>query len=192
MKRKIFFIVAGLLALYTILHLIAIRKGNAARVEKQSAIVDRMLRENEAEKQTLRQEKKDMENILGSIPKTILEGFEDPERKFVDFMEYINNSDLKKMSGSIAISQMQTFKGRPVPLQETQFEFEFDIQSTRQLEKFLGYLLVDQKIYPLDVQRLEIKRIPEHYPHVFLKAALLLPAKIDLPQFTKADKETSS
>ena len=46
--------------------------------------------------------------------------------------------------------------------------------------------------YPLDVQRLEIKRIPEHYPHVFLKVALLLPAKIDLPQFTKAGKKGAS
>lgn len=191
MKRKIAYIVACLLLLYVVIHLIVIRKGNTARIEKQSIVIDRMLRENESEKLTLQQEKKDMESILGSIPKTILEGFEDPELQFVDFMDYINASNLKKMNGSIAISQMQTFKERPVPLQETQFEFEFDIKSTKQLERFLDYLLIKGK-YPLSVERLEIKRIPEHYPHVFLKVALMLPAKIDLPQFDKAGKEGSS
>jgi hypothetical protein len=191
MKRKIFSIVVGILVLYVILHLIVIRKGNTEKVEKQSVVIDRMLRENEAEKLTLKQDKKDMESILGSIPKAILEGFEDPERQFVDFMDYISDSILKKMDGSIAISQMQTFKEQPVPLQETQFEFEFDIKTTKQLEQFLDYLLIKGK-YPLDVQRLEIKRIPEHYPHVFLKVALLLPAKIDLPQFTKTVKEGAS
>ncbi len=190
MKTKVFSIVVGLLAIYVILHLIVIRKGNIIKVDKQSVVIENELRNNENERLMLTQEKKDMEAALGSIPKTILEGFEDPERQFVEFMDYINASELKKMKGALAISQMQTFKESPVPLQETQFEIDFYIKSTRQLERFLEYLLIKGK-YPLDVQRLEIKRMPEHYPHVFLKLALLLPAKIDLPELAKMSKETS-
>ncbi|MBW2369697.1 MAG: hypothetical protein JRH15_17640 [Deltaproteobacteria bacterium] len=191
MKSKIFTIVVGLLALYVILHLIVMRKGNVVRVERQSGVIERKLGQNDKDKKKLMREKVKMEKILASIPTTILEGFADPERQFVDFMDYIENSDLKKMKGSVAISQMQTFKDNPVPLQETQFEFNFNIQSTRRLEQFLEYLLIKGK-YPLNVQRLEIKRNPEKLPHVFLKVALLLPAKIDLPQFSKSGEETSS
>ena len=97
MKSKIFTIVIGLLALYVILHLIVIRKGNVLRVERQSRVIERQLQQNDKEKKKLMGEKLKMEKVLASIPTTILEGFADPENQFVDFMDYIENSDLKKM-----------------------------------------------------------------------------------------------
>lgn len=190
MKIKICFMVAALLVLYVILHLIDIEKGNRERVDRGIAEIEQLLRENQAEKLTLEQEKRKLETALLSIPKTILEGFEDSERQFVDFMDYIKVSGINKMQGNIAISQIQTFKNLPVPLQESLFEFQFTMEKTQQLEKFLDYLLIKGK-YPLNVQQLEIKRIPKQFPHVYLKVALLLPAKIDLPQLTKTDKEAS-
>jgi len=190
MKIKICFMVAALLVLYVILHLIDIEKGNRERVDRGIAEIEQLLRENQAEKLTLEQEKRKLETALLSIPKTILEGFEDPERQFVDFMDYIKVSEINKMQGNIAISQIQTFKNLPVPLQESLFEFQFTMEKTQQLENFLDYLLIKGK-YPLNVQQLEIKRIPKQYPRVYLKVALLLPAKIDLPQLTKTDKEAS-
>jgi len=180
----------GLLALYVVIHLIVIRKGAITRIEEQSTMIDQKLDHKKREKLTLEQNKKKMETELGFIPETILNGFEDPELQFVDFMDYINSSNLSKLSGSFAISQMQTFKERPVPLQETKFEFEFDIKSMEQLEQFLDYLFIKGK-YPLNVERIEIKRIPKQYPHVFIAVALLLPAKIDLPQFKKVVRESS-
>ncbi len=190
MKTKIFFLVLALLTLYVVIHLIIIRTGNIDKVDKQIVRIDKKLLENRAEKTELMKKKKEMEATLASIPATIIEGFEDPERQFVDFMDYIDSSQLKNMEGSIVISQMQTFKEHPVPLQESQFEITFNIKSARQLEEFLDYLLIKSK-YPLNVQRFEISRIPQQYPRVFLKVALLLPATIDLPQFTQAAKEAS-
>ena len=184
MKRKIFFIVAALLTLYVIITVIIIKKGDINRVNEQIAQAERKLQENESERIQLMQEKKHMERTLLSIPKTILEGFEDPDRQFVDFMDYVHASNLKKMKGDIVISQMQTYKDDPVPLQESRFEFNFTMEKVRQLEEFLDYLLVKGK-YPVNVQKIEIKRIPRQYPMVTLHLALLLPAKIDLPQFTR-------
>ena len=181
MKNKIFFIVMGLLALFVVIYLIDIRKSSITRVDKKSTMIDQKLDQKKREKLILEQKKKNMETELGLIPETILNGFEDPERQFVDFMDYINSSNLSKLNGSVAISQMQTFKERPVPLQETKFEFELDIKSMEQLEQFLDYLFIKGK-YPLNVERIEVKRIPKKYPHVSIAVALLLPAKIDLPQ----------
>ncbi|RZB36048.1 MAG: hypothetical protein SRB2_02553 [Desulfobacteraceae bacterium Eth-SRB2] len=190
MKRKIFFMVLGVLGLYVVIHIIIIRKGNIANVNTQISMIEHRLQENKSLKRKLMQEKEDIETTLVSVPENILEGFEDPEREFVDFMDYINDSNLKKMQSSIAIPQMQTYKERPVPLQESRFEFNFKIKSTQELEEFLDYLMIKGK-YPLSVQQLEITRIPQQYPHVFLEVALLLPAKIDLPKLTKSDKEAS-
>ena len=132
-----------------------------------------------------------MEATLVSIPTNIRSGFEDPEGQFVSFMDYMNESDLKEMNGTLAISQMQTFKVDPVPLQETQFDIEFDIKTTRQLENFLDHLLIKRR-FSLNVQQLVISRVERQSPHVILKVALLLPAKIDLPQFAETGKETAS
>lgn len=184
MKRKIFFIVLALLTLYVIINIIMIRKGDIAKVNNQIMLTEKRLQEKESEKIQLAQEKKHMETTLLSIPQTILEGFEDPDRQFVDFMDYVNRSNLKKMQGDIIISQMQTYKDDPVPLQESRFEFKFTMEKTRQLEEFLDYLLVKGK-YPVNVEQFEIKRIPQQYPLVTLQVALLLPAKIDLPQLTQ-------
>jgi hypothetical protein len=189
MKVKIFSVAMSLLVLYAVLHLIVIRKDNLKEVDRQNVVIQQELRKNEAERLDLQKKKSEIERSLSKIPKTIKEGFADPERQFVEFMDYINASDLKKMHGSLAITQMQTFKESPVPLQETRFEIQFTIESTRQLESFLEYLLKGK--YPLNVQQLEIKRIPQQLPHVLLKVALLLPAKIDLPQSALTGKEAS-
>lgn len=190
MKRKIFSMVLCLLGLYVVIQIIIIRKSNAAYVNKQISVIENRLRENKDAKLKLEQERKNLETTLASVPVTILAGFEDPEREFVDFMDYIYASELNKMQGTIAITQIQNYKEHPVPLQESRFEFKFNIKSTRELEEFLDYLLIKGK-YPLGVQRLGITRIPKENPHVFLEVALLLPAKIDLPKLTKSNREAS-
>lgn len=190
MKRKIFFIVIASLTLFVIISIILVRKGSIAKVDNQIMVIERMLQEKRNERIQLLQEEKHMIAALASIPETILEGFEDPDRQFVDFMDYVNASNLKKMKGNISISQMQTYKDNPVPLQESRFEINFTMEKTQELEEFLDYLLVRGK-YPLNVLKFEINRIPKQYPVVNLQVALLLPARIDLPQLYQRNKETS-
>ena len=190
MKRKIFFIVIASLTLFVIINIILVRKGSIAKVDNQIMVIERMLQEKRNERIQLLQEEKHMIAALASIPETILEGFEDPDRQFVDFMDYVNASNLKKMKGNISISQMQTYKDNPVPLQESRFEINFTMEKTQELEEFLDYLLVRGK-YPLNVLKFEINRIPKQYPVVNLQVALLLPARIDLPQLYQRNKETS-
>jgi hypothetical protein len=189
MKFKIFTLALSLLVLFAVIHLISLRNENQIEVDRRFTLVEHALRTSMNERVELQRKKTEIEKALTKIPKTIREGFTDPERQFVEFMDYINASDLKKMHGALAITQMQTFKESPVPLQESRFEIQFTIESTRQLESFLEYLLKGK--YPLSVQQLEIKRVPQKHPQVLLKVALLLPAKIDLPQSALSGKEAS-
>ncbi len=119
-----------------------------------------------------------MEKNMSNVPATILEGVKDPEKKFLDFMDYLENSDIEKLHGSYKIANKPTIKYKPVPLQKTDFVIEFQFSTPEKLESVLGYLLNQQQEYPLHVNKLEIKRIPKKKPEVFLDVSLLLPAKL--------------
>ena len=119
-----------------------------------------------------------MEKNKRNVPSAIIEGVKDPEKKFLQFMDYLENSELANMEGTYKVSSKPTIKYRPVPLQKTDFTIQFQFINAKKMETVLGYLLDQQKEYPLKVNRLEIQRIPKKKPQVYLEVSLLLPAKI--------------
>lgn len=190
MKSKIILIAIGLLVLSQIVYFIHIRQSNIVKLDNEILTLGNGIQQLKTQKVNLIQQRKRLQTMLKLIPQAVLQGFEDPEKKFVEFMDYIKASDLKKMGGSVTVTQRQVFKERPVPLQESEFEFEFDFVNVDRLERFLGYLL-NQKRFPLQVKQLKIERIPKSKPKVYIKLALLIPAKIDLPSFSKKVAEKS-
>lgn len=119
-----------------------------------------------------------MKKNMETIPDTIIKGVEDPEKKYLDFLDYIDKSELESMQGSYAISAKPIIKYKPVPLQQTDFAIQFQFMNAQKLESVFGYLLDQQRDYPLKVNRLEIVRVPGNKPKVNLDVSLLLPAKI--------------
>lgn len=119
-----------------------------------------------------------MERNKRNVPVAILEGVQDPEKKFLDFMDYLDNSELGTMQGSYNIVKKPTIESKPVPLQKTDFTIQFQFLNPSKLESVLGYLLSQQQDYPLRVNMLEIKRVPNNKPQVYLDVSLLLPAKL--------------
>ncbi len=119
-----------------------------------------------------------MEKNMKTIPTAIIEGVADPEKKFLEFMDYLDNSELGYMEGSYDISAKPIIKSKPVPLQQTDFAIHFEFINAQKLESVLGYFLDQQRDYPLKVNRLEIIRVPGNKPKVNLDVSLLLPAKI--------------
>lgn len=190
MKSKIFLISIGLLIFFQILYIIHARENRIEKLDNEIVKLEKNIQEKRATRVNLNQEKKRLEAILESIPEAVLEGFEDPEKRYAEFMDYIAVSDLKTMGGTVAVTEKQVFKERPVPLQESEFEFEFEFIDVSRLENFLGYLL-NQKAFPLQVKQLKINRTPESKPKVYIKLTLLIPAKIDLPSFSKQIAEKS-
>jgi hypothetical protein len=119
-----------------------------------------------------------MEKDKESIPQTILDGVKDPEGKFLEFMDYLDRSELSSLDGSYEISADPVIKSQPVPLQQTDFHIQFQFANAKKLESILGYLLEKQRDYPLKVNRLNITRVPGKKPKADLEVSLLLPAKI--------------
>lgn len=127
---------------------------------------------------TAKQEIKIMEKNKDNVPIAILEGVKDPEKKFLQFMDYLDNSEIRSLQGTYKVAANPTIELRPVPLQKTDFIIQFQFESVAKLESVLNYLLEDQQEYPLKVSRLEIQRVAKKKPQVYLEVSLLLPAVI--------------
>jgi len=178
MRAKLLTLLLGVLVLTQIILYTQIKKSNIEIWNRaQKNLEDRIKEQNDRIVQA-KTEVSRLQKIKDNVPKAILEGVEDPESKFVGFMDYISRSILYEMNGSFSITEKQTIKYKPVPLQETEFEFQFSFTSPEKLEAFFDYLLNQQKEYPLKVRLLDIKRVPAGPPQVYLRVSLLLPAKI--------------
>lgn len=178
MRAKIIVLLLGVLVFIQIILYTQIRKSNIDVWNQAIKQIDLRINTRENEIVEAEKEVKRLKKIKDKVPRAILEGVEDPEKKFVDFMDYLNKSNLKDMDGTFSIAAKPTIKYEPVPLQETEFEITFRFSSPKEIETFFDYLMGRQQDYPLMVRKLEIKRIPGQLPQVIMRIALMLPAKI--------------
>lgn len=185
MKVKIFIFFIGLLVLSQMLLYARILDQNEQKWKAALKEIDIRITNHKNDIVSTQQAVKTMELNKNTIPTAILEGVEDPERKFLQFMDYLDNSELGSMEGSYDISAKPIIKSKPVPLQQTDFAIQFQFINAAKLESVLGYLLDQQRDYPLKVSRLEIRRVPGQKPKVDLDVSLLLPAKILGSQMTQ-------
>ncbi len=178
MRAKIIILLLGILVFIQIVLYTQIRKSNIDVWNQAIKQLDLRINTRENEIVEARKEVKRLQKIKDNVPKAVLEGVEDPEKKFVDFMDFLNRSNLKDMKGTFSIAAKPTIKYEPVPLQETEFELKFQFVSPKEIEKFFDYLMGRQQDYPLIVRLLQIQRVPGQPPQVTMRLALLLPAKI--------------
>ncbi len=178
MLGKLFLFLVGVLALIQLLIYNQILQRNDQLWRAALKEIDTNLTMHQNDIIRVQQSVTVMKKNMDNIPTTILEGVKDPEKKFLDFMDYLENSEIGSMHGSYKIVNTPTIKYKPVPLQKTDFALQFQFGNPEKLESILGYLLNQQQEYPLHVNRLEIKRIPGSEPRVFLDVSLLLPAKL--------------
>jgi len=111
-------------------------------------------------------------------------GFEDPETGFVQFLDYLQAPMLAEVEGEISLQDTQKFKEVPVPLHESNFGFKFNFIRTYEAERFLNYLLLQEK-FPLQVRSLKLRRGSEGKAEGTLNVSLLIPAKLQLPTLSK-------
>ena len=178
MRFKIFIFLIGVLALSQMIMYAQILKKNDQQWNAALKDIDARITNHKNDIINTEQQVKKMEKNKSNVPTAIIEGVKDPETKFLQFMDYLENSELGSMEGSYHIAAKPTIKYKPVPLQKTDFEIQFQFFNAAKLESVLGYLLDQQQEYPLKVNRLEIKRVPKKKPEVYLDVSLLLPAKI--------------
>ena len=178
MKVKIFLFIIGVLALTQMLLYSRMVDDNEAKWKAALKDVDAQITNHKNDILSTQLLVRSMEKKMKTIPTAISEGVADPEKKFLQFMDYLDNSELGSMKGSYEISAKPIIKYKPVPLQQTDFAIQFQFVNAQKLESVLGYFLDQQRDYPLKVNRLEIMRVPGNIPKVNLDVSLLLPAKI--------------
>ena len=178
MKVKIFLFIIGVLALTQMLLYSRLLDDNEEKWNAALKDVDSQITNHKNDTISTQLVVRSMGKNIKTIPTAILEGVADPEKKFLQFMDYLDNSELGSMKGSYKISAKPIIKYKPVPLQQTDFAIQFQFVNAQKLESVLGYFLDQQRDYPLKVNRLEIMRVPGNIPKVNLDVSLLLPAKI--------------
>ena len=178
MRVKLFIFLVGVLALSQMIIYAQILKKNNQQWDAALKDIDIRITNHKNDIINAQQQVKVMERNKRNVPIAIIEGVKDPEKKFLQFMDYLDNSELGSMLGSYNIAAKPTIKYQPVPLQKTDFVIQFQFINPMKLESVLGYLLDQQQEYPLKVNRLGIKRVPKNKPQVYLDVSLLLPAKI--------------
>lgn len=187
MKYRTLVFVVGILIIAQILFYIRMQTDNIEIINQKVALLDSDIRQMESEKQNLTERFGYLRKIIDTIPPHLLVGFEDPESGFVEFLDYLQTPLLEEVKGEISLRDIQKFKQQPVPLHESNFSFKFSFFQTYEAEKFLNYLLIQER-FPLQVYSLKIDRTTEGETNGSLQVALLIPAKLELPSLT-AQKE---
>ncbi len=192
MKLKIFLFFIGLLILTQMVLYASLLDKNDQKWKAAVGEIDLYITNHKNDIITTQLTVHAMEREKETVPTTILEGVADPEKKFLEFMDYLDNSQLGPMEGSYDISAKPIIKSKPVPLQQTDFAIRFEFSDAQKLESVFAYLLEQQRDYPLKVNRLEILRVPGNKPKVNLDVSLLLPAKILGSEFKNNTGSASS
>ena len=180
MRSKPVILLFCLLFLALILFFAYDEKKNITLVNQAIAGLDFEISQLEMEKERLNTRLSEFQNILETIPPTLLMGFEDPETGFVEFLDFLQNPNLHEVEGRITLRDHQKFQEVPVPLHQTDFAFRFNFLNTAEAEKSFNFLLL-QKKYPLQVNSLKISRGSEGTVDGALDVSLLLPAKLQFP-----------
>jgi len=188
MRLKPVLIIIGVLIIVQLLFFNYTIKKNIALISREIAQLDMNIHQMEGEKAQLAKRFEYLKGIIETIPPSLLMGFEDPETGFVEFLDYLQSPILGEVDGEISLRETQKFRAVPVPLHESDFGFKFSFIRTYEAEKFLNYLLLQQK-YPLQVRSLKIRRGSEGKAEGTLNVSLLIPAKLQLPTPSKESEK---
>lgn len=192
MRLKLAIFLVGILVLSQIILYTNLMDQNDQKLDMAIKELDFRITNRTNDTISTEQQVKIMEQNKNTIPLAIIEGVKDPEKKFLEFMDYLDNSELGTMQGTYDVSAKPTIQAQPVPLQKTDFAIQFQFINAKKLESVLGYLLDQQQEYPLRVNHLSIKRIPKRKPEVYLDVSLLLPAKIQESNVTQGTGSKAS
>lgn len=115
---------------------------------------------------------------LARIPATVLVEYDDPEKEFTAFLDYLRSPELERVDTIVKMgTQMQKFSSVPIPFYQSDFDLEFAFFNVYDAEKALKYLLVDNK-YVLQIRGMKFKR--GETAEVRMNASLLVPSKRNL------------
>jgi hypothetical protein len=156
------------------------QKDNVTKLDQGIASLENRYRQLESEKASLAAKVVNLKAMVEKIPPWLLTGFEDPETGFVEFLDFLQAPEFRLVQSKVALGS-QKFSTYPIPLHETGFTFTFSFRNTYEAEKFLDFLIFQEK-FPLQVKGMNVKRGQVGMVEGTVMVDLMIPARLKLDQ----------
>ncbi len=183
---KIILCIIGVLVLAQLLFYNVLQTSNAANArhekERLAAEIDRLSQRTTELQQDLDALQKEYDQIAATVPPQILSGYEDHEVMLASFLDYIKSPALDKVKAKVAMQGVQKFIEKPVPVFESNINFNFSFRQLKDAEGFLEMVL-GQNYYPLVIRNFEMRNNGQQAISGTLQTSLLIPAKQQKPFF---------
>ncbi|MBE9521098.1 MAG: hypothetical protein IME97_08205 [Proteobacteria bacterium] len=183
---KIILCIIGVLVLAQLLFYNVLQTSNAANArhekERLAAEIDRLSQRTTELQQDLDTLQKEYDQIAATVPPQILSGYEDHEVMLASFLDYIKSPALDKVKAKVAMQGVQKFIEKPVPVFESNINFNFSFRQLKDAEGFLE-MVFGQNYYPLVIRNFEMRNDGQQAISGTLQTSLLIPAKQQKPFF---------
>ena len=184
---KIILCIIGVLVLAQLLFYNVLQTSNAANArhekERLAAEIDRLSQRTTELQQDLDVLQKEYDQIAATVPPQILSGYKDHEVMLASFLDYIKSPALDKVKAKVAMQGVQKFIEKPVPVFESNINFNFSFRQLKDAEGFLE-MVFGQNYYPLVIRNFEMRNDGQQAISGTLQTSLLIPAKQQKPFFT--------
>ena len=189
MRLKAGVIVVGVLIIVQLLMFAYFLSQDKEVIDLALKDVDSRGQQLAAEKADLQNRIKELKSMIAAIPPSLLAGFEDPEAGFVEFLDFLQSDTLKAVKGTVTVKS-RDFTQTPIPLHQTAFSFKYQFTTTYEAEKFINYLLFQER-YPLQVTGFNAKKSETGVVGGDLSVSLLIPARLQIPLPSSSEKVES-
>ena len=185
-KTKIILCLVAVLLFVQLLFYNAVRSGNLAASQDEMLRLQQDIAQLSVEKQELQEYlvalQQEYRDIAASVPRKILQGYEDHEVMLAGFLDYMKAAEFDRVDARVSMQGARKYINKPVPLFEHDMTFDFTFTRLSDARKFLE-LVLDQDIYPLVVRSLELRSSGERKISGTLQTSLLIPARLQKPLF---------
>jgi hypothetical protein len=177
MNRKMVVIAVGVLILGQLLFFNRLLSQKAETLRRETGRYETTARQLESEKQSYQTQLASLKKMAATIPPWLLQGFEDPEQGFMEFLDYLGAPDMRTAAATVSLGR-RTFINSPVPAHAGSFVFNYSFRETAEAESFLHYLL-SQERFPVQVTGFSASRKSRGVAGAELSLTLLLPPKLE-------------
>ena len=183
---KIILCIITVLVLTQLLFYNVLQTRNAAHTryerDRLTAEIQRLSQRKTELQQDLAGLQQEYDQVVASVPRQILNGYEDREVMLASFLDYIKSPAFDKVKAKVSMQGVQKFIEKPVPVFESNINFNFSFIQLKDAESFL-YLVLGQDYYPLAIRNIEMRNDGQQEIAGTLQTSLLIPAKQKKPFF---------
>jgi len=181
---KIILIFIGILVLVQLVFFNMARSKNMANVQKEGVQLRQVVSDLTIEKEYLQKRldelKEQYGQVVSSVPRRILDGYEDQEQMLAGFLDYAGALEIKGVEAKVTLKGERRFIEKPVPVFKHDLMFDFSFKHLPDAEEFLSKLL-GQAYYPLVVQSFDLHIIGQQKIAGKMDVTLHIPARLQKP-----------